>query len=64
MIFLGMKKKHLMVIDPAVEKPAIESFNRLSIRAPYPTSYHKSYESMLQERKAINFAKDTNSIFL
>ena len=40
MIFLGMKKKHLMVIDPAVEKPAIESFNRLSIRAPYPTSYH------------------------
>ena len=33
-------KKHLMVIDPAVVKPAIESFNRIASVAPYPVTYH------------------------
>jgi len=33
-------KKHLMVIDPAVVKPAIESFNRIATIAPYPVTYH------------------------
>ena len=33
-------KKHLMVIDPAVVKPAIESFNRITSVAPYPVTYH------------------------
>jgi GMP synthase-like glutamine amidotransferase len=33
-------KKHLMVIDPAVVKPAIESFNRMASVAPYPVTYH------------------------
>ena len=35
-----MHKKHLMVIDPAVEKPAIESFNRISRITEYPVTYH------------------------
>ena len=34
------KKKHLMVIDPAIVKPAIESFNRIASVAPYPVTYH------------------------
>ena len=29
-----------MVIDPAVIKPAIESYNRIAITAPYSVSYH------------------------
>ena len=29
-----------MVIDPAVEKPAIESFNRISRITEYPVTYH------------------------
>ena len=29
-----------MVIDPAVEKPAIESFNRISLITKHPTTYH------------------------
>ena len=29
-----------MVIDPAVVKPAIESFNRIARVAPYPVTYH------------------------
>tara|TARA_Y100001970_G_C14078344_1_gene773265 strand:- start:284 stop:916 length:633 start_codon:yes stop_codon:yes gene_type:complete len=29
-----------MVIDPAIVKPAIESFNRISNIAPYPVTYH------------------------
>ena len=29
-----------MVIDPAVVKPAIESFNRIASVAPYPVTYH------------------------
>ncbi len=29
-----------MVIDPAVVKPAIESFNRIATIAPYPVTYH------------------------
>ena len=29
-----------MVIDPAVTKPAIESYNRIAISAPYPVTYH------------------------
>jgi len=29
-----------MVIDPAVLKPAIESFNRIASVAPYPVTYH------------------------
>ena len=33
-------EKHLMVIDPAVVKPAIESFNRIASVAPYPVTYH------------------------
>ena len=33
-------EKHLMVIDPAVVKPAIESFNRIANIAPYPVTYH------------------------
>ena len=33
-------KKHLMVIDPAIVKPAIESFNRIASVAPYPVTYH------------------------
>ena len=33
-------KNHLMVIDPAVVKPAIESFNRIARVAPYPVTYH------------------------
>lgn len=32
--------KHLMVIDPAVVRPAIESFNRIVSVAPYPVTYH------------------------
>ena len=34
------QKKHLMVIDPAIVKPAIESFNRIASVAPYPVTYH------------------------
>ena len=33
-------EKHLMVIDPAVLKPAIESYNRIASVAPYPVTYH------------------------
>ena len=33
-------ENHLMVIDPAVVEPAIESFNRIASIAPYPISYH------------------------
>ena len=33
-------ERHLMVIDPAVVKPAIESFNRIASVAPYPVTYH------------------------
>ena len=29
-----------MVIDPAIVKPAIESFNRIASVAPYPVTYH------------------------
>ena len=29
-----------MVIDPAVIKPAIESYNRIALTATYPVSYH------------------------
>jgi GMP synthase (glutamine-hydrolysing) len=35
-----MKNQHLMVIDPAVIKPAIESYNRISLVAPFPVTYH------------------------
>ena len=35
-----MNSKHLMVIDPAVIKPAIESYNRIARTAPYPVTYH------------------------
>ena len=35
-----MSKNQLMVIDPAVLKPAIESFNRIANVAPYPVTYH------------------------
>ncbi len=35
-----MGKKHLIVIDPAVEKPAIESFNRIARIAKYPVTYY------------------------
>ena len=35
-----MPEKHLMVIDPAVVKPAIESYNRMVFSAPYPVTYH------------------------
>ena len=33
-------EKHLMIIDPAVVQPAIESFNRIASIAPYPITYH------------------------
>ena len=33
-------KKHLMVIDPAVVEPAIESYNRIATIAPFPVTYH------------------------
>ena len=33
-------KKHLMVIDPAVVEPAIESYNRIATVAPFPVTYH------------------------
>ena len=29
-----------MIIDPAVVKPALESFNRIASIAPYPVTYH------------------------
>ena len=29
-----------MVIDPAVIKPAIESYNRIALAAPFPVTYH------------------------
>ena len=32
--------KHLMVIDPAVQKPAIESYNRIASISPFPVTYH------------------------
>ena len=35
-----MLNKSLMVIDPAIVKPAIESFNRIASIAPYPVTYH------------------------
>ena len=35
-----MTDKHLMVIDPAVVKPAIESYNRIAFSASYPVTYH------------------------
>ena len=35
-----MPEKHLMVIDPAVVKPAIESYNRMVFSTPYPVTYH------------------------
>ena len=35
-----MSLNQLMVIDPAVLKPAIESFNRIANVAPYPVTYH------------------------
>ena len=35
-----MVKKHLMAIDPAVIKPAIESYNRIALTATYHVSYH------------------------
>ena len=35
-----MSKNQLMVIDPAVLKPTIESFNRIASVAPYPVTYH------------------------
>ena len=35
-----MHEKHLLVIDPAVLKPAIESYNRIASTAPYPVTYH------------------------
>ena len=35
-----MSNKHLMIIDPAIKKPAIESFNRIASIAPYPVTYH------------------------
>ena len=35
-----MKNQHLMVIDPAVIKPAIESYNRIALAAPFPVTYH------------------------
>ena len=35
-----MKNQHLMVIDPAVIKPAIESYNRIALVAPFPVTYH------------------------
>ena len=35
-----MTTNHLMIIDPAVVKPALESFNRIASIAPYPVTYH------------------------
>jgi GMP synthase (glutamine-hydrolysing) len=35
-----MTNNHLIIIDPAVVKPAIESFNRIASIAPYPVTYH------------------------
>ena len=35
-----MINKHLMVIDPSVKKPAIESYNRIARVVPYPVTYH------------------------
>jgi len=35
-----MSKSQLMVIDPAILTPAIESFNRIASIAPYPVTYH------------------------
>ena len=35
-----MNNQHLMVIDPAVIKPAIESYNRIALAAPFPVTYH------------------------
>jgi GMP synthase (glutamine-hydrolysing) len=35
-----MTTNHLIIIDPAVVKPAIESFNRIASIAPYPVTYH------------------------
>ena len=35
-----MSKSQLMVIDPAILTPAIESFNRIASVAPYPVTYH------------------------
>ena len=37
---IKMTKNHLMIIDPAVVRPAIESFNRISSIASYPITYH------------------------
>ena len=31
---------HLLIIDPAVKKPEIESYNRIVLAAPYPVTYH------------------------
>jgi len=35
-----MKSKHLMVIDPAIKKPAIESYNRIALSSPFAVTYH------------------------
>ena len=35
-----MTTNHLMIIDPAVVKPALDSFNRIASIAPYPVTYH------------------------
>ena len=35
-----MNSNHLMVIDPAVVEPAIESYNRIATVAPYAVTYH------------------------
>tara|TARA_Y100000588_G_C13933926_1_gene787019 strand:- start:170 stop:820 length:651 start_codon:yes stop_codon:yes gene_type:complete len=35
-----MNNEHLMVIDPAVKKPALESYNRISRTSIIPVTYH------------------------
>ena len=35
-----MHSKHLMIIDPSLDTPELESYNSLASKSPFRTSYH------------------------
>ena len=55
-----MHHKHLMIIDPSVENPELESYNSLASKSPLKTSYHlpsihnpRSMENNIQEARGL-----------
>ena len=53
-----MPKGHLMVIDPGVLTPSIESFNRISKVTPLNVSYH--LPALFGPKSLLKATKDNN----